>query len=66
MEILIAEDELQIAEPLRKNFLEEGHHAMIAADGQQALDLLEKVQFDVILLDWKMPKVSGFEVCKKI
>ena len=66
MEILIAEDEIQIAEPLRKNFLEEGHHAMIAEDGQQALDLLEKVQFDVIILDWKMPKLSGLEVCRRI
>ncbi|MBT8379132.1 MAG: response regulator transcription factor [Ignavibacteria bacterium] len=66
MEILIAEDEHQIADPLRKHFLEEGHHAMVASDGQQALELLAKVQFDVIILDWKMPKVSGFEVCKKI
>jgi DNA-binding response OmpR family regulator len=66
MEILIAEDEYQIADPLRKNFLEEGHHAMVASDGQQALELLAKVQFDVIILDWKMPKVSGLEVCKKI
>jgi DNA-binding response OmpR family regulator len=66
MEILIAEDEIQIAEPLRKNFLEEGHHAMIAADGEQALELLGKVQFDVIILDWKMPKLSGLEVCRKI
>ncbi len=66
MEILIAEDEHQIADPLRKNFLEEGHHAMVASDGQQALDLLEKVQFDLIILDWKMPKLSGLEVCKKI
>ena len=66
MEILIAEDEIQIAEPLRKNFLEEGHHAIIAEDGQQALNLLEKVQFDVIILDWKMPKLSGLEVCRRI
>ena len=66
MEILIAEDEMQIAEPLRKNFLEEGHHAMIAIDGEQALSLLTKIQFDVIILDWKMPKLSGFEVCKRI
>jgi len=66
MEILIAEDEIQIAEPLRKNFLEEGHHAMIAGDGQQALNLLEKVKFDLIILDWKMPKLSGLEVCRKI
>jgi DNA-binding response OmpR family regulator len=66
MEILIAEDEPQIAEPLRKNFLEEGHHTMVAKDGQEALSLLDKVQFDVIILDWKMPKLSGLEVCKKI
>lgn len=66
MEILIAEDETQIAEPLRKNFLEEGHHAMIANNGEIALNLVDKIQFDIILLDWKMPKVSGLDVCKKI
>ncbi|GBD89132.1 response regulator MprA [bacterium BMS3Abin03] len=66
MEILIAEDEIQIAEPLRKNFLEEGHHAMIAKDGEEALNLIDKIQFDVIVLDWKMPKVTGIEVCKQL
>ena len=66
MEILIAEDEIQIAEPLRKNFLEEGHHAMIAKNGEEALNLVDKIQFDVIILDWKMPKVSGLNVCKKL
>lgn len=66
MEILIAEDEIQIAEPLRKNFLEEGHHAMIAKDGDEALNLIDKIQFDVIVLDWKMPKISGIEVCKRL
>ena len=66
MEILIAEDESQIAEPLRKNFLEEGHHAMVAKDGEEALKLVEKIEFDVIVLDWKMPKVSGIEVCKRL
>lgn len=66
MEILIVEDEIQIAEPLRKNFLEEGHHAMIAANGEEALNLVDKIQFDVIVLDWKMPKMSGIEVCKRL
>ena len=66
MEILIAEDETQIAEPLRKNFLEEGHHAMVAKDGEEALQLVEKIEFDVIVLDWKMPKVSGIEVCRRL
>ena len=66
MEILLAEDEIQIAEPLRKNFLEEGHHAMIAKNGEEALDLVDKIKFDVIVLDWKMPKLSGLDVCKKL
>ena len=66
MEILLAEDEIQIAEPLRKNFLEEGHHAIIAKNGEEALNLIDKIKFDVIVLDWKMPKVSGLDVCKKL
>jgi DNA-binding response OmpR family regulator len=66
MEILIVEDEIQIAEPLRKNFLEEGHHAMVANNGEEALKLVDKIQFDVIILDWKMPKMSGIEVCKRL
>jgi DNA-binding response OmpR family regulator len=66
MEILLAEDEIQIAEPLRKNFLEEGHHAIIAEDGEEALKLVDKIKFDVIILDWKMPKLSGLQVCKKL
>jgi len=66
MEILLAEDEIQIAEPLRKNFLEEGHHAIIAMNGEEALNLADKIKFDVILLDWKMPKLSGLEACKKL
>lgn len=64
MEILIAEDEKQIADSLKKNFLAEGHNAFIAADGHAALQAVEKIVFDAILLDWRMPGISGFEVIK--
>lgn len=66
MEILIAEDEIRIAESLKKNFLQAGHHALIAKDGEETLSIMEKIQFDVLLLDWRMPKLSGLEVCRKI
>ena len=66
MNILIAEDEKHIAEPLKKNFQEEGHNAIIAFDGEEAMRLLSELQFDIILLDWRMPKLSGIEVCKQI
>jgi DNA-binding response OmpR family regulator len=66
MKILIAEDETQIAESLRKNFIDEGHRAVIAADGAEALRILDSIVFDVVLLDWKMPGLTGLEVCRKI
>ena len=66
MNILIAEDEKQIAESLRKHFLEEGHKALIALDGEEALRFLSELQFDVVLLDWMMPRLSGIDVCKYI
>ena len=66
MEILIAEDDEQIANSLRKNFAEDGNPVMIAKDGEEAIHFLESISFDVILLDWRMPKVSGIEVCRYI
>ena len=66
MEILIAEDDEQIANSLRKNFAEDGNPVMIAKDGEEAIQFLKSISFDVILLDWRMPKVSGIEVCHYI
>ncbi len=66
MEILIAEDEKQIANSLKKNLVDEGHHVMLAYDGEKALHLVDEIKFDVILLDWRMPKLTGLEVLKEI
>jgi len=66
MQILIAEDEKQIAESLKKNFSDEGYNAVIAIDGEEALQFSKSLKFDLILLDWKMPKLTGLEVCKNI
>ena len=66
MEILIAEDDEQIANSLKKNFTEEGNHVMIAKDGEEAIHYTDSIFFDIILLDWRMPKVSGIEVCRHI
>lgn len=66
MEILIAEDDEQIATSLKKNFSEDGNHVMIARDGEEAINFSNSIFFDVILLDWRMPKVTGIEVCRHI
>ncbi|MHB1688592.1 MAG: response regulator transcription factor [Ignavibacteriaceae bacterium] len=66
MEILIAEDDEQIALSLKKNFSEEGHHVMIAKDGEETSRMASSILFDIILLDWRMPKKTGIEVCKEL
>lgn len=66
MQILIAEDEIQIAESLKKNFTDEGHDAFIAVDGEEAIKFSLSINFDLMLLDWKMPKLTGLDVCKRI
>lgn len=66
MNILIAEDEEPIANSLMKNFMEEGHQTVIAQDGEKALKLINEQEFDAVLLDWRMPKLSGIEVCKTL
>ncbi len=66
MQILIVEDEIQIAESLKKNLRDEGHNAMIAQDGEAALKLINEIEFDLLLLDWRMPKITGLEVCKQL
>ncbi len=66
MRILIAEDEKQIANSLKKNFADEGHSAEIAENGKEAIDQISKNSFDVLLLDWRMPELTGLEVCKSL
>ena len=64
--ILIVDDNVQNLELLQA-YLEELDCETIAAyDGPEALDLVAKRQPDLLLLDIMMPKMSGFEVCKRI
>ena len=64
--ILIVEDELQMARALKDNFEVEGHEVVIAHDGESGLAQIQHGNFDIILLDVMLPKMSGFEVCKTI
>ena len=66
MKILIADDTEQIVKVLCAYAQKEGFETTAAHDGQEALDYFEKIKFDMILLDVMMPKVDGFEVCKRI
>jgi DNA-binding response OmpR family regulator len=62
--ILVVEDEPDIADQLRKSLLREQHLVEVASDGQAAIDILTVSKFDLIVLDWMMPRQSGIDVCK--
>jgi two-component system OmpR family response regulator len=51
---------------LRKGLTEEGHTATCAADGAEGLALAKSYEFDVIILDVMMPKLSGYELAKRL
>ncbi len=64
--ILIVEDEEHMRMGLRDNLEFEGYEVETAGDGEEALLKLNHQSFQLILLDVMLPKVSGFDVCKKI
>lgn len=66
MKLLIVEDEGRMAELLRKGLTEDGHTATCASDGAEGLALAQAYEFDVIILDVMMPKLSGYEVAKRL
>ena len=60
--ILIVEDDKPMAHAMEIKFGKSGFLATITHNGQEALDLLEKETFDLILLDLVMPIMDGFKV----
>ena len=66
--ILIVEDEQHISDGLKFNLEAEGHDAVVASDGEQALDLLlkERRVFDVVILDVALPGKDGFTVATEL
>lgn len=64
--ILIIEDEKNIVDIIKHNLRKEGYSIMEAYDGEQGLELGLKENPDLILLDIMLPKMDGFEVCKKL
>ncbi len=64
--ILVVEDEDAIAQGLVLNLQRKEYDVDLATDGAQALTRAEEENYDLILLDVRLPEVDGFEVCRRL
>ncbi|MBN8618281.1 MAG: response regulator [Anaerolineae bacterium] len=64
--ILIAEDERDIRELIQFTLMFAGHQITQAANGAEALELAPKVKPDLIMMDVRMPKMTGYEACAEM
>jgi two-component system, OmpR family, copper resistance phosphate regulon response regulator CusR len=64
--ILIVEDEQRMAILLQKQFEDCGYHSEIASDGYLGKELLEKNEYNLIILDINLPLINGYDLCKSI
>lgn len=64
--ILLADDEEQISAYLHRKLSKLGYEVYVAGNGEEALSLAFLNLPDIVLLDVKMPKMSGIEVCKRL
>jgi sigma-B regulation protein RsbU (phosphoserine phosphatase) len=66
MRILIAEDERITRATLARQLKSWGHEVTAAEDGQQAWENFEAAEFDIVITDWEMPRLSGVELVGRI
>ncbi len=64
--ILIVDDEHNIVDILKANLEREGYQTLVAYDGEQAVDLGLNQKPDLVLLDCMLPKIDGFDVCRRL
>ncbi len=64
--ILVVDDEDALRTVLSGELASEGYEVQTASDGDEAVTELGKANFDLVLLDIKMPRMNGFEVLKHI
>ena len=64
--VLIVEDERAIADAVSYALAEDGFDVEIRSDGEAGLEAARSADFDVLILDLKLPKLSGIEICRRL
>ena len=66
MRILVIEDEVKIAQLVKRGLKEEGYAVDVAGDGEEGHFLLSSNEYDVIILDLMLPKIDGLTLCRTL
>ncbi len=65
LEILLAEDDLNMRHILVDALEKRGHRVAACADGHAARELIDGRAFDILVLDWQLPGLTGLELCRR-
>jgi len=64
--ILLVEDDQDLSMMVKAGLEGERHVVEVAYDGAEAMQLLKTEEYDVVVLDWQLPELSGIDVLKKL
>jgi two-component system KDP operon response regulator KdpE len=65
-QVLVVDDEISIQRLVSASLRQAGYQAVLATDGEQGLQLAEQNPPALIILDIAMPKIDGYEVCRRV
>lgn len=66
MKILLVDDEVELADPLSRLLGREGYQVDVATDGEAGCALASQGGYDLLILDWMLPGLSGLEICRQV
>ena len=64
--VLVVDDERLIVKGIKFSLVQDDMEVDCAYDGEEALEMAKKTEYDIVLLDVMLPKMDGFEVCRQI
>ncbi len=66
MQILLVDDEIEMAQPVAQILRREGYEVSMVHDGTLGQQMAMETGFDLLILDWMLPGVSGLQICRSL
>ena len=66
MRILLVDDEVELTEPLSRILQREGYQVDVTHDGASGSQLVQQTHYDLLILDWMLPQLSGLKLCQQL